>query len=161
MVQATDDLTRVIDEHPFFADMPKPYRDLVVGCARNERFDAGEYIFREGQEANRFYLVRTGQVAVEVHVPGREPLVVETLGHGEVLGWSWLVKPYKWTFDARAMQLTRAISLDGACLRGKMDDDHALAYELLSRFVPVMSERISAARMQLMDMYGSPRERRQ
>ena len=154
------DLGRIIDEHPFFADMPKAHRELLVGCASNESFRAGDSVFREGDTADKFYLIRSGSVAIEVHVPAREPLVVQTLDDGDILGWSWLMAPYTWTFDAKALRVSRLIALDAACLRRKMEDDHALAYEMLKRFVPVMGDRLKHARMQMLDMYGSPKDRR-
>jgi CRP-like cAMP-binding protein len=147
-------LDRVLEEHPFFKDMERGVRETIAGCAANERFKAGEYVFREGGTADRFYLIRHGSVALEVHVPGRDPVVVETLQAGDILGWSWLVPPHRWIMDARAAQLVRAVSLDAKCLRGKLDDDHALAYEMFKRFVPVMAQRLEAGRLQMVDMYG-------
>jgi hypothetical protein len=79
---------------------------------------------------------------------------VQTLHEGDILGWSWLVPPYQWTMDCRAMQLTRVLSLDARCLRSKYESDPTLAYELFKRFVPVLADRLEAARLQLIDMYG-------
>ena len=99
--------------------------------------------------------MRHGRVVLETFVPGRGALTIETLEEGDLLGWSWLFPPYRWHFDARALDLVRAVAFDGACLRGKIDDDHALGYELLDRFSPVMLERLQATRLQLLDVYGS------
>ena len=110
---ATESLERILAEHPFFKGLAEPYLQLLVGCASNVRFNAGELIFREGEEANQFYLIRHGKVALETSAPQRGPIIIQTLGEGEVLGWSWLVAPYRWRFDARAVELTRAIALDG------------------------------------------------
>jgi CRP-like cAMP-binding protein len=151
-------LDRLLQEHAFFQGMDEKARQLVAGCAANERFDAGGYIFREGEAADKFYLLRHGNVALEIHLPGREPLVVDTLEAGEILGWSWLVPPYQWFLDARATTLVRAISLDAVCLRGKMEQDHAIGYELYRRFMPVIAQRLQAGRLQLIDMYGRPRD---
>jgi hypothetical protein len=96
-------------------------------------------------------------VALEVTAPGRAPLVVQTLGAGEILGWSWLVPPHHWLFDAVALEQTRAIALDGRCLRGKCEADHDLGYELLKRFALIMEERLEATRLQLLDLYGDER----
>ncbi len=149
-----DTLERTIEEHPFFQGIDAPLRALLVGCAANERFEAGGFLFREGGAADKFYLIRSGCVAIELNAPGRPPLVVETVDDGQILGWSWLVAPYRWSFDARATALTRAVSFDGKCLRGKMEADHRLGYELLRRFVPVMGDRLAAARLQMLDLYG-------
>jgi CRP-like cAMP-binding protein len=118
------------------------------------RFDAGQFVFREGEEANQFYIIRKGKVALEIFSPEKGPIIIDTLGDGEVLGWSWLIPPYHWRFDARAVELTRAIALDGKCLRNKCEEDHDLAYELLKRFAHLMEERLEATRLQLMDIYG-------
>lgn len=153
MVQ-TENLGRIIDEHPFFQGIDAKLRALLVGCAANERFEAGDYLFRNGQTANKFFLVRAGSVAVEVDVPGKPPIIIETVGEGEVLGWSWIVPPHVSSFDARAMTLTRALSFDATCLRRKMEADCVLGYEVLRRFVPMMAHRLQSARLQMLDLYG-------
>jgi CRP-like cAMP-binding protein len=147
-------LEPILAEHPFFKDLEPRHLQLVVGCASNVRFDAGRFVFREGEEANQFYLIRHGTVRLEIFVPERGPLTIQTLGEGDVLGWSWLFPPYRWHFDARAATLTRAIALDGKCLRTKCEDDHDLGYELVKRFAHVMMQRLQATRLQLLDVYG-------
>ncbi len=143
-------LRGILTEHPFLSGLEDRHLDLLVGCASNVRFDAGEFILREGEEANQFYLIRHGKVALEVSPPGRRPIIVLTLGEAEVLGWSWLVPPYRWKFDARAIELTRAIALDGKCLRKKSEEDHDFGYELLKRFAHIIEKRLEATRMQLL-----------
>lgn len=146
-------LDRIISEHPFFHGLSEAHLHLVAGCASNVRFEPGQFILREGQEADQFYLLRHGKVSLEIYVPERGPITIETLGEGEILGWSWLVPPYRWRFDARAMQLTRAVALDGKCLREKSESDHDLGYELLKRFSLVVTERLQSARLQLLNVY--------
>jgi hypothetical protein len=90
-----------------------------------------------------------------VAAPERGRLVFQTLGEHEIVGISWLIPPYRWTFDARALELTRAIEVDARCLRQKCDDDHDLGYEMMKRFVPILVERLHAARMQILDLYGT------
>lgn len=148
-------LERIIAEHPFFAGLESYYLDLMVGCASNVRFKAGDYIFKEGEEANEFYLIRAGKVAVEMFAPQHKPIIVSTLGEGEVLGWSWLLPPYQWRFHGRAIEDTRAISLDGKCLRTKCEQNHDLGYELLKRFSRIINQRLDAARFQLLDVYAA------
>jgi CRP-like cAMP-binding protein len=109
--------------------------------------------FPEGEEANQFYLVREGKLAIELFAAERGALTILTVGSGEVLGWSWLVPPYRWKFDACALKPTRAIALDGKCLRTKAEQDHDLGYELLKRIVQVMEGRPHAARLQLKNVY--------
>jgi len=150
-----EDLKNILTTHPFFAGLKPEHLQLVVGCASNVRFDAGKFIFREGEEANEFYLLRHGKVGLEVYAPERGPITIQTLGEGEILGWSWLVPPYRWKFDARVIELTRAIALDGKCLRDKLESDYQLGYELLKRFSQVMVERLQTARFQLLNVYES------
>lgn len=150
------DLDAVLREHAFFAGLDEGYRALVAGCAANEVFPAGAYIYKEGAPADKFYLVRFGKVAIEVYVPGKAPIIVETLTGGDLMGWSWLLPPYRCQFDARAVELARLISLDAACLRGKMEGDPVLGYALYKRFAPVIAARMAAARRQMIDMYGHP-----
>lgn len=146
-------LRPILAEHPFFRDLAGRHLDLIVGCASNVRFSAGDFIFRHGEEADQFYLVREGMVALEMFVAGRGPVKVQTIGEGDVLGWSWLVPPYRWMFDAKAMEMTRAIALDGKCLRTKCEQDHDLGYQLLKRFVSIVQERLDAARLQILNIY--------
>jgi CRP-like cAMP-binding protein len=148
-------LERILAEHPFFRGLDPRYLKLAAGCASNVRFDAGQFIFREGEEANHFYLIRQGRVAVEIFVPNKGSVLLQTLEEGDILGWSWLIPPYHWRFDARAVEMTRAIALDGKCLRDKCEADHDLGYELLKRFASILGQRLDATRFQLLDVYGT------
>jgi CRP-like cAMP-binding protein len=150
-----ENLERVLMEHPFLAGMGVEHIKLLVGCASNVSFKAGEYIFREGEDANSFYFIRHGKVMVETFVPQKGSILIRTRDEGEIFGWSWLVPPYKWHFDARAIELTRAIALDGKCLREKCEADHDLGYEIMKRFSLIIAERLEATRLQLMDIYGN------
>ena len=147
-------LERILSEHPFFAGLAAEYSQLIAGCARNRHFAAGQYLFHEGEPANEFFLIRHGKVALEVMAPGRAPIVFATLGAGEIVGASWLVPPYRWMFDARAAELTRAIGFDAACLRGKCEADHHLGYEMMKRILPVFVKRLHTTRLQILDVYG-------
>ena len=147
-------LERIIAEHPFFAGLKTQYTALLVGCASNVRFEAGVYILKEGEEANQFFLLRHGRVAVEIFAPQRKPTIVETLGEGDILGWSWLLAPYHWRFHARAVEPVRAIALDGKCLRNKCEENHDLGYELLKRLARVIERRLEAVQLQLVDVYA-------
>ncbi len=156
---ATKGLPELLAAHAFTKELSRPALDVIAGCARNVRFAPGEYVFREGGEANWFYLIRRGTVALEMMIPGRGRTTIQTLKDGEILGVSWLFPPYRWSFDARAASDLRAIAFDGACLRGKCDADHDLGYELMRRFAPKLSERLQAVRLQLADLYGDPHAR--
>jgi len=148
-------MKEMLSDHPFLKGFPDAYLDLLAGCSKNVVFDLGRQIFREGEQSNVFYLIRHGKIAIETYATGRGNLCIQTIGEGDVLGWSWLVPPYQWIFDARAIELTRAFEIDGACLRGKCEEDKAFGYEMSKRFVQVIVQRLQATRMQLMDLYGS------
>jgi CRP-like cAMP-binding protein len=148
-------LEPIISEHPFFQGLPERYLKFVVGCAKNVRFDEGTVLLCEGDEANRFYLIREGLVALEVAVPQRGEVTLQTIGAGDVLGWSWLFPPYRSHFGARTLQATRALEFDGKCLRNKCEEDHDLGYELIKRAAGIMRERLRATRLQLLDLYAT------
>lgn len=148
-------LERIVREHPFFTGLSEPFVTLVSGCAKNVRFEAGQYLFHEEGPADEFYLVRHGRVALMITIPGRGAITVHTVTEGELAGVSWLVPPYRWTYDAKALELTRAISIDAKCLRQKCEADHDLGYDMMKRFMPVLVERLQAARLQMLDVYGA------
>lgn len=149
-------LAELLADHGLLAGLPGLALAQVAGCAKNVAFRAGELLLAEGEKADTLYLVRRGRVAIEVHAPGRGPIVVETVGPGAVVGWSWLIPPYRWHFDARAVEPVGAIAVDGGCLRSKADADPALGYALLVRLSAVLLERLQATRMRLLDLYGNP-----
>jgi CRP/FNR family cyclic AMP-dependent transcriptional regulator len=151
----TEDIAALVAHHPLLAGLPGDTIDRVAGCARNVAVDTGTLLLAEGTPADTLYLLRRGRVALEVHGPGRGRLVVETLGPGHAVGWSWLFPPYRWHFDARAMEPVGAVAVDGACLRAKAEEDPAFGYELMKRVGAVMLERLQATRMRLLDLYGS------
>lgn len=152
-------LAPILKEHAIFDGLAQAYIDLLTECASNVVFTPGTRIFRQGEPADRFYLIRQGHVAIEIGAAGQQPLTIRTLGEHDVLGWSWLFPPYEWQFDAIALELTRAIALDGRCLRGKCDSDPVLGYELMKRFSQVMLDSLNATRLQLLDLYGLPQRR--
>jgi CRP-like cAMP-binding protein len=147
-------LEPILKQHPFFEGLDAAQLNLIVGCASNTRFQPGAYLFRTGEEATQFFLIRQGRIAIEIYAPQRPPIVIQTLEEGDVLGWSWLIPPHRWRFDARAVGAARAIALDGKCLRTKCEENHDLGYEILKRFAHVVSQRLEATRMQLLDVYA-------
>jgi CRP/FNR family cyclic AMP-dependent transcriptional regulator len=150
-----DTLERLLSEHPFFKDLDPRYIQLIAGCAREVTFKAGEFIFREGDPSSHFWLIRSGKISLEVFAPGRGPIMIETLGDGDVMGWSWAVPPYRKQYDARALELTRALEFDAMCIRGKCDEEPKLGYELFKRFSQIIGQRLQATRLRLLDLYGS------
>ena len=148
-------LERIVKEHPFFGGMQDAFCKLVCGCAKNVRFDAGQYLFHEGEAAEWFYLVRHGRVALQLTAPGRGAVTFQTIGEGDIVGVSWLIPPYRWTYDAKAIELVRAIAIDATCLRQKCEADHDLGYDMMKRFMPILIQRLQATRLQILDVYGT------
>ena len=152
-------VTQLLGEARFFDGLRAETIELVSGCASNVQFDPGTTIFREGEHADAFYLLRQGSVALETYVPARGAVMIETIEAGDVLGWSWLFPPYRWHFDASALTAVRATAFDGKCLRGKCAADPTLGYELVSRFAQTLIERLQWTRLRLLDVYGHDGER--
>lgn len=150
-------LEEMLAGYEFFAAMEPAHRALIAGCGRNEHFGSGSFLFRQGGHADRFYLVRTGRVALEIETPGRGSLVIDTVEPGGIAGVSWIFPPYRWQFDARAVEPVRAVGFDAACLREKADEDPQLGYELMKRFAEVLAQRMQSARVRLLDLYSDVR----
>ncbi len=144
-------LAEVIANHPFFRGMTPEHLRLLSDAAMLKSFKQDEMIFREGDIANRFYLVRSGKVALELQEEGREPQFIQYVGEGDALGWSWLFPPYYWHFDARAIEPTWAIFFYGTRLREQCEEDPSLGYELMKRMAGVAVQRLQATRWQLLE----------
>ena len=140
---------------PALAALSEEHRGVIAGCARNRTFEAETYLLREGEPADVFFVIRRGLVALETFAPQRGPLTLQSLHDSDLLGWSWLVPPYRVAFDARALVRTHTVCFDAACLRGKCEHDAALGYDLLKLFAAVIVARLQNTRMQLLDVYGS------
>ena len=128
--------------------------DLLAGCGKNEVYRAGAFLGREGEAADRFFILRAGRVAIELHAPGG-PLVIESLGPGELIGWSWVIPPYRWQYDVEAVEPAHVVTMDGTCLRDKCESDPAFGYRVLKRFATVAVHRLEATRLRLLDIYGA------
>jgi len=147
------DLTELVARHPLFAGLPVDLTAELAGCARNVAFPSGGRLLVEGEPDDMLYLVRRGHVAIEVHAPGRGAIVIETVGPGDVVGWSWLIPPYRSQFDARATEPVGAISVDVGCLRAKSEADPAFGYALLQRVSAKVVEQLQMTRERLLDLY--------
>ncbi len=149
------DLTESLHKHPFLRDMNEELLKELTSCASNVVFHEGARLFREGEDAKTFYLVRNGRVTLEIQGGERGQIRILTIGPGEVLGWSWLISPYRWHFDAYAVEQVHAFAIDATCLRTKCETDHHFGYEMLRRFSEVLERRLEATRLQLLDIYGT------
>lgn len=151
---AVKDLKQLLLEHEFLKGMEERYIDRIAEFARLKVVKPGEYLYRHGDPADCCYLLRDGCVAIELHHPSRGPVTLQTVGADKVLGWSWLVPPYEWKFDGRAIELTRGICIEATRLREECEQDHEFGYQILKRFAPIIAERLEATRIQLLDLFG-------
>jgi CRP-like cAMP-binding protein len=156
----TEPIATRVALHPFLAGMSCAQLALLTDCAMATSFKKGQTILREGEFANRFYLVESGKVVLESGAGFNEPMVVEIIGPGDLLGWSWMFPPYTWQFTARALEPTTAIFFYGTILREYCEKDNSLGYELFKRMSVVMMKRLQAARRQMLSTHvqGAPPE---
>ena len=145
-------LAGLVAEHPFLRGMTPEHLAILTECAMFADFKKGEVIFREGDPANRFYLIRSGRVELEAEVLERDRMLIQTIGPGDVLGWSWLFPPYYWRFDARAAAPVKALFFYGTWLREYSEQDHNLGYELMKRMAEVVIKRLQSARKYLVEL---------
>ncbi|WP_307805481.1 cyclic nucleotide-binding domain-containing protein [Streptomyces spirodelae] len=144
----------------FLQSLPPVHRGWLLGFAHEVTLPAETRIFGEDDVADRFWVVRSGLVALDVHIPGRGPVVVETVADGELLGWSWLFEPYRWHLGARTRSAVEAWEFDAARVRAAMEDSPAAGLALFRTIADqVIGERLRSARTRLLDLYGNDRSR--
>ena len=148
-----------IAEHPFLGTISRAHLEIIAQGAQEIAFQPGEVIFREGQPADRFYLIRAGHLAVEAHAPNCDDMLIQKISAGDVLGWSWLFPPFAWHFQARALDQTTVIALDGAHLLVSCEDNHDFGYELMKRVAHVVIQRLEATCRKLPDTHPLVRKR--
>lgn len=135
--------------HAFLSELTDYQRMALASGVRPFRVAPGEYLSREGMAAKSFYLIQSGSVAIEIKQPGRGAVRVQEVGPGEIVGWSWIVPPHRWKFDARAVDTVSGLAFDAEWLRARCEQDHDLGYLVLKQLVAVISSRLAAARVQL------------
>jgi len=146
--------------HAFLRGMPDGYVAVLARACQVIQVGEGHRFFEEGGTANKLWLIASGHVALDVDVPGRSGLILETLGKGDLLGLSWLVPPYAWQFGATAVQQTTAFELDAAAVRAACEEDPGLGYQLLRHVMSAASSRLHAARIRMLDLYAVSGEAR-
>lgn len=149
------DIRTLLVENPFFEGIPDAYLETMAACGKLMHFKPGDFLLREGDEADTFFLIRDGEVAIESDIPAAGPLSVARVSAGGITGYSWLFPPYRNGFDSIALTNVSAVALNGECLRGKAEADHQLGYHLMKRFAQVMLDRLQAARLQMLDVYSN------
>ncbi|MGW2104779.1 cyclic nucleotide-binding domain-containing protein [Streptomyces olivaceoviridis] len=134
--------------------LPAEQRPPLMRLAREVAFETGTRLFEEGRRTDRFWIVRTGTVALDLHVPGRRPAVIETLGHGELVGWSWHFPPYLWHLGAEATSPVRAWEFDAGSVRAMCAADPEFGRAIATWVGRVAAQRLHASRVRLLDLYA-------
>jgi CRP/FNR family transcriptional regulator, cyclic AMP receptor protein len=149
----TRTLSDGLEALPFFGGMRRDQIEFLAGCASNVHFQRGERLYRLGDPADTFHIIRSGRAAVDM-VAGNQRATLQTVSENEPFGWSWLIPPYRWQFDVRAVTDISAIAFDAVCVRRKCDEDPTFGYEMFKRFSFVIVERLMASRLQALKVYG-------
>jgi len=149
----THSLARALAQNTLLTKLSMDHLEFLSGCAKNVRISAGEYLFREGEDANELFLIRRGVIALEVYAPPRSTMSAETVGSGDLLGWSVLFPPHTWSIDARVLEDALLFSIDGACLRKKLEADHDFGYHLMRVVLEHVHRRLERLRLQQLDVY--------
>ena len=149
-----DELVKYLGSHTIFSDLQPAHLKVLANHVQEKAFAAGELLFRQQEPAEHFYILREGSIKVEVPAINGPALVVQTLGAEDVLGWSWLIPPYRWNFEAKAQSDTRVLVFDGKALLQHCEKDNVFGYALMKRFTGLMSERLQAARMKMMESWA-------
>lgn len=142
--------------HAFFSGLDGSFVKFLSSVATERQIKKGDVLFQQGKRADKFYLLRHGQVSVQVPALMGPVLEIQNLGEDQVLGWSWLIPPYRWSFQARAMEDSELLEFDGSAILAHCEEDPHFGYELLKRFASLMSERLDAARQKMMDQWNPP-----
>ncbi|MEU8655052.1 Crp/Fnr family transcriptional regulator [Streptomyces sp. NPDC048737] len=136
------------------AGLPVQHREQLMRYAREVAFDVGARVFEEGRHADRFWIIRTGTVALDLRVPGRRAAVIESIGHGELVGWSWHFPPYVWQLGAEATSPVRAYEFDAEAVRAMCAEDPEFGRAVAQWVGRVVAHRLQSARVRLLDLYA-------
>ncbi len=149
-------ISNYLSAHLFFSGLDEKYVEFLSASAATKRIERGQVLFRQGTPANKFYLLRSGKISVEVPALVGPVLQIQSLSEDQILGWSWLISPYQWHFQARVEEDSEIIEFDGSVILERCERDPKFGYELLKRFAGLMSERLDAARQKMMDQWNPP-----
>jgi CRP/FNR family cyclic AMP-dependent transcriptional regulator len=153
---AKNEIRQHISENSFFVGMKESHLDFLASTAHLKRAQTGEILFKLGEPAKCFYLALSGEVIVEVPAIQGPGLQLQTLGSGKMIGWSWLIVPYRWDFQARVIREAELIEFDGTAILKQCEKDNAFGYDLFKRFTNMMSERLGFARRKMMEQWDAP-----
>ncbi len=151
-----ESVEHLLSEHRFFSGMKPDFIAFLARHAKERHIEQDEILFRHDDPAHHFYLIRKGRISLEIPAITGPTLDVQHLGEGQILGWSWLIPPYAWNFNARAEAPSEVIEFNGQAVLDRCDKDVDFGYALLKRFSSLMSERLDAARRKMMDQWNPP-----
>jgi CRP/FNR family transcriptional regulator, cyclic AMP receptor protein len=140
--------------HPFLRGMPADHLDVLAEAVRDVKFPARYRLFEDGGSATRFWLIQSGHISLDLHIPGEGPVVIETIGMGELLGWSWLFPPYRWAFGAVTVTAVEAFEFDAPTVRERCTAYPELGYEFNQRVARVLAKRLQSTRIRLIARSG-------
>jgi CRP-like cAMP-binding protein len=149
-------LEEYLSTQAFFSGLSPEFIGFLARCASERQIEPGQVLFRQGERAHYFYLIRNGSIAIEIPAITGPTLTVQSLGAGQILGWSWLIPPYKWNFQARAEAPTTLLAFDGDAVLARCEEEPTFGYALLKRFASLMGERLEVARRSMMDQWNPP-----
>jgi hypothetical protein len=147
----TPEIVAALRENSIFSDLDAEELEFLASAAVVEHMGAGHVVFRHGERAKCFYLLLKGEISIEIPAIEGPTLFLQHLKPGQVLGWSWLIPPYQWSFMARAEQEVDVLRFDGATVLARCESDPEFGYHVLRAFSAMMSERLGHARRRIMD----------
>lgn len=146
--------TEYLSVHEFFCDLPDDVLKFLSECSSIYEIKKGQILFQQGEKADKFYIVRNGRIALQIPAIMGPNLEIQTLGNDQVLGWSWLISPYQWSFQARAEEDSELLQFDGTAILARCEQEPKFGYELLKKFAGMMSMRLEAARRKMMEEWN-------
>ena len=145
-----------LTSHDFFSELDERSKKFLADSAVVRELSEGDVLFRQGESADKFYLLRSGEVSVQVPALMGPALQIQKLREDQILGWSWLIPPYRWNFQALALEDAVVLEFDGSIILARCEQDPTFGYQLLKLFAALMSERLDAARQKMMDQWDPP-----
>jgi CRP/FNR family cyclic AMP-dependent transcriptional regulator len=146
--------TEYLSTHEFFSEFSDDILEFLCDCSSKHEIKKGQILFRQGENADKFYVVLNGRISVQIPAIMGPTLEIQTLGKDHVLGWSWLISPYKWNFQTKAEEDSELLEFDGTAILARCEQEPKFGYELLKKFAALMSERLNAARHKMMDEWN-------
>lgn len=146
--------TEYLSAHEFFSEFSDDVLKFLCECSSTREIKKGQILFRQGEHADKFYVVRNGRISIQMPAIMGPTLEIQTLGKDQVLGWSWLISPYKWNFQTKAEEDSELLQFDGTAILARCEQEPKFGYELLKKFAGLMSVGLNAACQKMMDEWN-------